>query len=125
MALLFRQGGITQNFTGKDRRIFERFLVKLSLKYLRPNPNRESQAQTTDASANGIGISAEERLSIGTPLKIWLSIPNTEQTLFTRGEVVWSDAIEENKYRIGVKLEKTDLMAFSSVLRIANSMQHN
>jgi len=39
--------------------------------------------------------------------------------------VVWSDAIEENKYRIGVKLEKTDLMAFSSVLRIANSMQHN
>lgn len=91
--------------------------MSLSLTYFSPGPNKKSQAQTTDCSANGLSLEAEEKLPSGTPLEMWLSIPNTDRTLYRHGEVVWSNMIEADKYRMGVKLEKVDLMAFSCILR--------
>lgn len=106
-----------QNLEEKERRVFERLPVELSLKYFSFHSNKEYQAQITDSSADGIGLSTEERLPVGTLLEIWFSIPDTDRMLYTRGEVIWSKMIKTNKYRVGVKLEKTDLMGFSRILQ--------
>jgi c-di-GMP-binding flagellar brake protein YcgR len=111
-----------QNF--EDRRIFQRFSVKLPLRCLNLNSGKEFAAQTNDISANGIGLVTEENLPAESPLEMWLAIPDKCQPLYARAEVVWSNMMETNKYRVGVRLEKTDLMGLSRVLRIIDTRQN-
>lgn len=119
MAFLFgiEKDKVMQKAEFVDRRIFERIPVKLSLRFLDLHSNKESLGQTQDISAKGIGLLTEEKLSPATPLEMWLQIPDKGDPLYTRGNVVWSDKVEPNKYRVGIALEKADLMGISRVLR--------
>jgi hypothetical protein len=100
-----------------DRRIFERIPVKLPLRFLYPTSNKEGLAQTQDISAEGVGLLTNRELLPHTPLEMWLQIPDKGEPLHTMGEVVWSKMIEPNKYRVGISLEKAELMGMSRVLR--------
>jgi len=101
----------------EDRRIFSRFPANLSLRFLNLNNNAEGQAQTFDISAKGLGMVTEERLHPNTPLEMWLNIPDRGEPLYARGEVVWSNNYEQNRFRTGIELEKADLMGMARVLR--------
>jgi len=115
---LDKKGGeIMSEKTFEDRRIFERFPVRLSLRFLDLDSNREGQAESSDISAKGIGLVTNEVLSPNTALEMWLNIPDKGEPLYTRGEVVWSRMLEPNKYRSGIELEKADLMGMARVLR--------
>jgi hypothetical protein len=100
-----------------DRRIFERIPVNLTLKFLYPNSDTEGLAQTQDISAAGIGLVTDRELLPRTPLEMWLQMPDKGEPLHTTGEVVWSKMIEPNKYRVGISLEKAELIGMSRVLR--------
>lgn len=101
----------------QDRRIFARFPTEIPLRVLDMNRGREGQAQTQDISAKGIGLLTNEELSPHTPLEMWLEIPDKGEPLYTRGEVVWSKSQGADEYRVGVDLERADLMGISRVLR--------
>ncbi len=101
----------------QDRRIFDRFNATFPVKFINLRENKESQASIEDVSAKGIGISANEQLHPRTALEMWLEIPDKGEPLYTRGEVVWSKMVDTNKYKVGVNLEKADLMGLSRVLR--------
>jgi len=101
----------------QDRRIFARFPVRLPLRFIDVGGNKEGEAETQDISAKGIGLVTNAELSPRTPLKMWLQLPDRGEPLYTRGEVVWSRALEPNKYQVGVELEKADLMGMARVLR--------
>jgi hypothetical protein len=103
----------------KDRRIFARFETKFPLRFLDLNSVIECQGDACDISAKGMGFVAERELSPCTPLEVWLQIPDKGEPLYSRGEVVWSKRLEPNKCRIGVRLERADLMGLSRVLRAA------
>lgn len=107
-----------QKLKPKDRRIFERFPLRFSLKYLDQNSNRGGLAETRDFSAEGIGLLANEELPAHVPLDIWLHIPDKGEPLYAKGEVVWTKKIDSNKYKAGIKLENVQLMAMSRALRI-------
>jgi len=116
---LRKEGGETmeeQKF--QDRRIFDRFVAKFPVKFINLRENKESEAIIEDVSAKGIGFEANEEMQPRTPLEMWLKIPDKGEPLYTRGEVVWSRMVEPNKYRVGVNLEKADLMGLSRVLRV-------
>ena len=100
-----------------DRRIFERIPTKFPLRFLDLNSNKEQEAEVEDISAKGVGFVASERLEPLSTLEMWLRIPDRGEPLYTRGEVAWSKMIEPFKYRIGVNLEKADLMGFSRIMR--------
>lgn len=101
----------------EDRRIFDRFRADLPLRYIDPRENHEGQGRTFDLNAKGIGLVANEDLPVHTPLEMWLVVPDKGEPLYTRGEVVWSRKTQENNYRIGVELERADLMGISRVMR--------
>ncbi len=101
----------------EDRRIFARLPVRLPLRFIDVGENKEGEAETQDISAKGIGLVTNEELSPRTPLEMWLQLPDRSEPLYTRGEVVWSRALEPNKYQVGVELEKADLMGMARVLR--------
>ncbi|MGE5197000.1 MAG: PilZ domain-containing protein [Deltaproteobacteria bacterium] len=99
-----------------DRRLFERIPVTVPLRYLELNSGREVLAYTRDISANGIGLVTEERLSPEAPLEMWLQIPHRSNSIYAKGKVVWAEEIEPNRYRAGVSLDKTELVAMSQIL---------
>ncbi|MBU0547550.1 MAG: PilZ domain-containing protein [Candidatus Omnitrophica bacterium] len=100
-----------------DHRIFERFPVNLSARYLNLDTGKEGLANALDASAKGLGLTASEELKLHTALEIWLEMKENGESLYTRGEVVWTKKLNTNNYKLGVELEKADLMGISRVLR--------
>jgi len=101
----------------EDRRIFARFNARFPVKFLDLNSGKEGQAQTHDISAKGMGLVSNVPMMPETPLELWIELPDRGEPLYSRGEVVWSSPIRENEYRIGVTLEKANLMGLSRVLR--------
>lgn len=101
----------------EDRRVFERFAASFPLRFIDSNANRQGQAQTVDVSAKGVGLVTDRELSVGVPLEMWLGISDDHEPLYMRGEVVWSNSLEPNRYRVGVDLERADFMGMSRVLR--------
>jgi hypothetical protein len=101
----------------EDKRIFQRFPVKLPVRLLDVSSGKESAALTDDVSAKGIGILSKEELKAHTPVEIWLQIPDNREPVYTRGEVIWSALSGKDGYRAGVSLEKADLMGLSRILR--------
>jgi PilZ domain len=102
----------------EDRRIFQRFGVRLPAKLLDLNSGNEVTAETYDISAKGIGLALNQELAVNTPLEAWIQIPDKGEPLYTRGIAVWSKQESENEYRVGMDLERADLMNFSRILRV-------
>lgn len=101
----------------EDRRIFERFSLKVGLRFLDLNSNREGIGEGFDVSAKGIGIMTSEALNPQVPLEMWVETLDKKTPLYTRGEVIWSRRVDTDKYRVGINLERADLMGVSRLLR--------
>ena len=101
-----------------DRRVFARIPIKLPIRFLASGKDKECLGQTFDISANGIGLSCqEEGLSPQTPLEMWLDLPEASSPFYTRGEVVWSSSLTDlAQQRVGVRLDKAELMGLAPVL---------
>ncbi|MCM8799606.1 MAG: PilZ domain-containing protein [Candidatus Omnitrophica bacterium] len=102
----------------KDRRIFQRFSVKLPVRFIDLYRNEEGEGFSQDISAKGVGLVTEKKLSTYTPLELWLNIPDGKEPLYVRGEVVWVNALDSFNYRVGINLERADLMGISRILRL-------
>lgn len=105
-----------QNQEFEDKRVFARLPVSLSVKYLDLGSNAEGEAQTQDISAKGMGFTTDRPLAPNSSLEMWLRVPDKGEPFYTRGEVVWADK-EDSGYRVGVNLERADLMGISRILR--------
>ncbi|MDD2689904.1 MAG: PilZ domain-containing protein [Candidatus Omnitrophica bacterium] len=113
------------DFESGDRRIFERFRSRFSLKYINLNSSKEGLGHTNDVCANGLCINVQEKLSNHNLLEIWLLLPNRNQPLYTRAEVIWSAMTGRKDYTVGLKLEKPDLMELSRVLKVTSALPDN
>ncbi|MDD4980043.1 MAG: PilZ domain-containing protein [Candidatus Omnitrophica bacterium] len=101
----------------EDRRVFARINTSFPVRFLDPTRGIEGRAETVDISANGLGLVTQENLSSRTPLEIWLDIPDQHEPLYTRGNVVWSQASSDaGQQRVGIRLEKAELMGLARVL---------
>lgn len=101
----------------EDRRIFQRFNVRLPATLLDLNSGVEMQAETSDISAKGLGLALKQELKVNTPLEAWLHVPDKGEPLYARGLAVWSGR-DGDGYRIGMDLERADLMGLSRILRV-------
>lgn len=100
-----------------DRRIFQRFNIRFPVKLLDLNSGQEVAGQTSDISAKGIGVWLNNEIPRNTPLEAWLRIPDRGEPLYTRGSVAWSRPDAQGEYRLGIDLERADLMGLSRILR--------
>ena len=102
-----------------DRRVFERFAAKFPVRCLDGLSGRELKAESADLSAKGICLAAAENLAVSLPLELWLEVPDQGEPFYARGEVAWCQPGQAGCFRIGVHLERADLMGVSRVLRMA------
>jgi len=106
-----------ENKNSADRRVFARIPIKLPIRFLASGRDKECPGETVDVSANGIGLLCKENFSPNTPLEMWLDLPETASPFYTRGEVVWSSSKGEvDRQRLGVRLDKAELMGLAPVL---------
>ena len=103
----------------EERRVFARINTRFPLRFLDPHTGRESQTETVDVSANGVSFITKENLANRIPLEMWLDIPDNRDPFYTRGEVAWSSSLaDSNQRRVGVRLEKAELMGLARILWI-------
>lgn len=105
----------------RDRRLFERFFVEFPVRFLDRNSGREYDGTTFDVSAKGIGFIFKEALAPSTALEMWIKLPDKGEPLYARGDIAWSRMIEPQVYKLGVDLEKADLMGISRCLRVSSA----
>lgn len=112
---------MSESKSNQDRRAFERFIVRLTVKLKPAGEEQATTAYTHDICAKGIGLISQQQLNRHTPLELWLDIPDCGEPLYMKGEVVWSEPIESNGWKVGISLEQADLMGISRIFRARNS----
>ncbi len=106
-----------ENNNSIDRRAFARIPAALSIRFLPSGRRKKCRGQTIDVSATGIGLLSKKKLTPRTSLEMWLDLPHNRGPFYTRGEVVWSDSLTDApEYRVGVCLERAELMGLAPVL---------
>ncbi|MBI4981737.1 MAG: PilZ domain-containing protein [Candidatus Omnitrophica bacterium] len=100
-----------------DKRVFARFNADCSLRFLDLNSNSEGAGRLSDVSAKGLGMVLGIALPENTPLEVWVDTYGKGEPLYARGKVAWSQKVDVHKYRIGINLERADLMGMSRILR--------
>ncbi len=106
----------------RDRRFFARFKTCVDIYGRDRIPERGC---TIDISAQGIGLVSEQEMKVEAPIEICLRFPNSKDEYVASGKVAWSVKLEDNTYRVGVALEKPELMMIAQFLRSeSNYKQH-
>ncbi len=103
--------------SAREKRDFARFSIDLRVQFLDAANNKKGEAQARDISAKGIGIYTNEALPPKTEIELWVQVPNREEPMYIKGRVVWTKEVENNKYRVGICLDRTDLIGVSHILR--------
>jgi Tfp pilus assembly protein PilZ len=100
-----------------DRRVFERFPAEVAVRMLDTQSGQELQAKSVDISAKGLGLLAQQNLHLGAEVELWLQIPGSSEPLYNRGTLVWSTPQPQGQFRMGINLEKAELMGVGKLLR--------
>lgn len=103
------------NQVKEDTRVFERFAVTLPVNLVDLDSGKESAVETCDVSAKGVGVVSKDYLTPGDRLELLLNIKDGREPFYTKGCVMCSLQQEAGRYRSGILLEKTELMAMSRI----------
>ena len=98
-----------------ERRVFERIPIKLPVRLIDVDNNRELEATACDASAKGLGIVGNVYLESGNRVELWLNMADKKEPFYSRGTVVWSGPQETGEYRGGISLEKAEFMGLHRI----------
>ena len=97
----------------QERRMFDRFDVDFTAEIRGPSKNEFCQC--CNVSAQGAGVYTEERLTPQTKLELLLGIPNGHRPFHGLARVVWSNQVQEDKWRSGLEFEKVDFMGIRRI----------
>ncbi len=98
-----------------ERRVFERISIKLPVRLIDVDNNRELEATACDACAKGLGIVGKGYLQSGNRIELWLNMADKKEPFYSRGTVVWSGPQETGEYRGGISLEKAEFMGLHRI----------
>lgn len=79
----------------KERRQFVRLDTMLAVKYrVLPSSIPEQATQTKNISGGGLCVFLEERLPVGAPLEVQITLPGREKPAVFTAEVIWCEESE-------------------------------
>ena len=100
-----------------EKREVIRFAIAIPLKYAKTNLKDLTGISARDISANGLGLVTAEELPINAPLSLCLKMPDNGEEINLEAEVVWSQHLDTNEYRCGLRLKNIQLKPIPLVLR--------
>jgi len=100
-----------------EKRAFPRYTAKIPLTYFGSDSSKEFQVKTHDISAQGLCIITDRELIPGSALDIFLYMADNSGKIYRKGKAVWCKILENDLYRIGIKLEEPNLNPIPLVLK--------
>lgn len=97
-----------------DRRVFARMRAEVAFRCL--GNDAECAGMTADISAQGVGLVSTAWLRPASKMEIYLKLPFTKEEFSILGKVVWCRKSDGKSFRIGLNLEKPELMIVSQLL---------
>ena len=103
-----------------EKRSYPRYPISIPVSCFLPETNKTVNTCTCDISAIGVGIIACDELLPGTWLNLCLQMPDNGEKISRKAKVIWSNLMSANSYRVGIKLEESNLKPIPLVLRAIN-----
>jgi hypothetical protein len=108
----------------KEKRANKRFPISIPLTCCDSFGNM-GYTETRDISSGGIGIMSNADLPVGSPLEIFLQMPDNGQKIYRKATVIWSANIASGMFRVGVQLRDSILNPVALILRAVNYQQRH
>jgi hypothetical protein len=102
----------------EDRRLFERIPVDYPVRFKDYNQFNEGRGFCLDVAAGGMGMFSKYKLAPQDKVDLWLELPDNFEPLNLNGEVIWSNQIQPDTWRTGVKFHNIHLMGLSRIFRL-------
>lgn len=96
----------------EDRRLFDRFAARVPAKIKDSRDNYGQSLYLRDASADGAQVMSKQQFYINDSLTIDIEIPG-QYPLTLKGSVVWVSKQSEDRWDLGLKFYKLDLIELS------------
>ncbi|MCM8798513.1 MAG: PilZ domain-containing protein [Candidatus Omnitrophica bacterium] len=125
----FSSGKAIAVWSGKERRRFRRFKIDFSIKYeVSDKLKTHQEAPTRDISQGGLGLILYEKLKPGTPLRIWIDLPQNKGKLFVLGNVAWEKEVtregdERRIFYVGVCFTAVDHLTQINLFNFISSLE--
>jgi len=94
----------------EDRRVFERFDARFPARLMDSSEDFGEKIYLSNASARGVKLQSKERFSVNEHIDLEVSLPDGQDPMIIRGEVVWFQGKGDNEWEVGIKFDKIDLM---------------
>lgn len=123
------RGRIVGFWNGSERRRFKRLKSTLEVKYEISNNTKPFKKITSrDISQGGLGLVIYEKLREGTPLRIWVNLPENKEAMFLLGDIVWLREISKENigrrvFSAGVKFTAVDTATQVKLFDFINELE--
>lgn len=104
--------------TVKERRIFDRLVARLPIRFSESEQNFSNEVYLRDVSASGAKLVTRERLIPQERINFWVQIPDGKEPLPLSGKVVWAQEAERDVWETGISFEKIRLMDLHRVFSL-------
>jgi hypothetical protein len=112
--------GITKEVSGglKERRMFERFVARLPVKFSESGDNFSADTYMRDVSAAGAKLVVGQPLSLEDKINLWVRVPDGKEPLRLTGQVIWTKESGRNAWDAGIRFSKIRFMDLHRVFSL-------
>jgi hypothetical protein len=101
----------------RERRSCPRFYARIAVLCVNPATSIVYLAMTHELSAHGIRIISTEPIQPSSLLNICINMPDNGEQINVRGQVVWSQQVNDDHFMIGIHLKNCALKPVPIALR--------
>ena len=103
----------------EDQRIFDRFTVRLPVKFVHSEKDFGSAVFLRDASAEGVKVTSQERLFPNDMVSLAIKLPDMDNPLILKTKVVWVESKEFDQWDVGLKFHRISFMNIQKLYKFA------
>lgn len=100
-----------------DRRLWERFPARFPAKLKDERSDFGENLTLCDASATGIRFLSKERFYVHDSVALEVKVPDGQNPMYIKGEVVWVRQRENGRWEIGLRFFKFDFIRLTRLYK--------
>jgi hypothetical protein len=94
----------------EEQRVFQRFASRFPARFKDTRGDFGTDVYLRDASAGGVKITTKERLYLNDNVTLEVQLPDGQEALILRGEVVWVKNKDADLWNAGIQFHKISFM---------------
>ena len=103
-----------------DRRLWERFPARFPARVKDARDRFGESLTLCDASATGARFQSKERFYLNDSIAIEIQVPDGQDPLNMKGEVVWAREDDNGNWEIGLRFYRSEFMRLTRLYKFVN-----